>query len=188
MPTFYEGRPIEILETELTRKDYESAYLLQEKYQSPFHRPAVKSGMCATAAVLIISALPYYLSRFSTIWAPVCGILIFVLLAVFFGNIQPRFIREWASQIFESNRLLSLKTTALIYRDSIICENEYEKFTEYWTDFSRCLEGDEYFVLSGGFHRQLLILDKKNMNEGQRQALSQHFANAFASRYHRVKG
>lgn len=188
MPTFYEGGPVEILEFELTQKDYESAYLLQEKYQSPLNRPAVKTGLCITAAAVIISVFPYYLSKFSTVWAPVCGILIFLLLAVFFGYTQPKMTREWAAQVFQSNRLLPLKSTVLIYRDSVVYENEYEKFTEYWTDFSKCLEGDEYFVLTGGFHRPLLILEKNRMNEGQQQALSQHFANAFASRYHKVKG
>ena len=188
MPTYYEGEPILTIKQSLKKEEFREAYLLQEKGFSPFHRPKVKAGICLTAALIIGSSLPFCSRWFSTIFAPVCGILTCLFLACFFVFIQPNFMRNWAEKVFESNRFLKLETSISIYRDSAVMENEWERFTEYWVHFEKCLESDRLYVLIGGINKSLLVLSKAEMTDFQRQQLTAHFKNTFATRYRKVAG
>ena len=187
MPTYYETA-VGSLEFQLSCEEYQDAWMEREQLSSPLRRPAVRAGLCLTAALLSISAIPWYSQLFPNIWAPLALTGVFCLAALFFALVLPRNSRVWAAKIYHSNQLLACQQSVVIYRDSMTCKNQYENYKEYWTDFSKCLETDRFFLLSGGVQREFLVLPKKDCSAELEQLLSSHFQNTFVARYHRVKG
>lgn len=188
MATFYEGGPIEVIEQTLTAEEYARGYRAAGEFSSPLRRRGVQAGLCLSAAVLIGSVIPLYRARFSTFFLPVCGILLCVLFAALFYFYRPREIERGAQELFRSNALLSLPQKIGVYRDSVVVESEREHILEYWTDFAGCLENGEFFVLSGGRERNLLILKKQGLSAEQRRRLTEHFSATFALRYGKKDG
>jgi hypothetical protein len=185
MPTFYEGKPIEIIEQSVSSAEWASAYYTAQSSYSLIHRKEIKAGACITAALLIGSIIPSYHYRFSTVWGPACGIFITLALSAVFYFVQPNEIRQWAEKLYRSNAILALPEKITVYRDSVVIENEREQFLEYWTDFAKCIETKDAFVITGGLERSLLTIQKRGMTQEQQSRLSAHFADAFASRYQR---
>ncbi|MBE6821709.1 MAG: YcxB family protein [Ruminococcaceae bacterium] len=183
MPTFYEGEPMEALEQTIRAEDYASAFYAAVSTASLWNRREIKAGICATLAVFCASIIPVYRMKFSTFFGPICGILAFLGLAAVFFFLQPADIKNGAKRAFESNQLLALPQKVRIYRDSIVVESERECFTEYWTDFARCVEIPGLVALVGGRERFLLIVKKDGLDAAHREMLSAFFADAFASRY-----
>lgn len=186
MPTFYEGKPVEAIEQTVSAADYASAYYSVQSSLSLMHKREVKAGICVTLAVITGTVIPVYYARFLTFWGPFCGIFIFLALAAIFFFVQPNDIKSWAEELYRSNPLLSLPQKVTVYRDSLVVENEYEQFTEYWTDFSGCIETRDAFVLNGGRERNLLVLKKSGLSEEQKNRLSAHFSDTFASHYRKI--
>lgn len=183
MPTYYEGEPIAIIEQTVSPEKWADAYYTAWSMLFPIRRKEVKAGICLTVAVLIGSVIPIYRTQFSTIVVPICGILYALTLAAMSYFVQPNGIKRWAQTLYRSNKLLSLPEKITIYRDSVIIENEYEKILEYWTDFAKCIETKDAFVITGGMERSLLTICKHELEREQVTALSSHFANTFAARY-----
>lgn len=186
MPTFYEGSPIEKIAQSVGSADYAQAYYTAQSTFSPMHRKEVKAGICITAALLIGSVIPVYHVKFSTVWVPVCGIILALVLAAVFYFVQPYEIRRWAAELYQGNALLALPEQITVYRDSVVIENQYEQILEYWTDFAKCIETKDDFVFTGGRERALLTIQKRGLAEEQRSRLSSHFADTFASRYLKI--
>ena len=183
MPTFYEGNPVEILEQDISADEYAAAYYTVQESISPMHKKEVKVCVCLSGAAVIGSLIPLYRTRFATFWVPVCGIILAFLLSILFYFVQPNDIKKWAAELYRSNALLALPEKISIYRDSVIIENAHEQLMEYWTDFAKCVESKSAFVAIGGQERNLLIIKKAGLTEEQRNKISAHFADAFASRY-----
>lgn len=186
MPTFYEGSPIEAVEQTVSAADYASAYYWVQSSFSLLHRREVRAGICLTLAVIVGSMIPLYSSRFLTLWGPFCAIIILLASAANFFFVQPITIRNWAEELYDSNALLALPQKITVYRDSVIAENGREQFSQYWTDFSGCVETKEAFVIHGSSERNLLILKKDGLSPEQKSRLSAHFADTFASRYQKI--
>lgn len=186
MPTFYEGKPIEVVEQTISADEYACAYYAAQSTGSLIHKREVKAGICVTLAVITVSVIPIYLRRFFTFWGPVCTAFVLLGLAAVFFFVQPNDIKSWAEKLYHSNMLLSLPQKISIYRDSVVVENEREQLAEYWTDFFSCIETGDTFVFNGGRERNLLIIKKQGLSEEQRKRLSAHFFNEFASRYHKI--
>ena len=187
MPTFYESNPIEKLTVTLNSEDFQAAYNLAEQNISPFHHRELKTGFCLTLAVLIGSSIPCYAIHYASYWIPIGAIVVMLAAAIFFYEKQPRIIKKWAAQVFESNRLLGLKNQMVLYRDSMVIENEFEKASEYWTDFDKCLENPGYFVLTGGTNRSMIVIKKQDLSKEQLDKVSVHLQNSFAYRYHKAR-
>lgn len=187
MPTFYEGESIETLTVTLNSNDFQNGFLLAEQNISPLHHRGVKAGLCLTLAALIGSVTPLYIYHFASFWIPICGIICALAAAVFFFVKQPQIIQKWAAQVFESNQLLGLKSEIVLYRDSVTIQNGYEKGLEYWTDFEKCLENSDYFVMTDGSNRQLFIIKKQELSQEQLALVSTHLMNTFARRYHKIR-
>lgn len=183
MPTFYEGEPIEVAEQTVSADDYASAYYAAQSTFSLLNRREVRAGICLTLAIVCASVIPVYRARFSTFIGPLCGIIALLGLATVFFFAQPNDIKNWARRLYKANSLLALPQKISVYRDSIVAESDRERLTEYWTDFSRCVETAEAFVLVDGRERYLLILKKEGLGAQRSEKLSVHFADAFASRY-----
>jgi hypothetical protein len=187
MPTFYESDPIEKLTVTINSKDFQNAYLLAEQNISPIHHREVKAGFCLTIAALIGSSIPFYANHYASYWIPIGAIAVLLAIAVFFFLEQPRIIKKWAAQVFESNQLFRLKNEIVFYRDCVTSQNEYEKMIEYWTDFDRCLENSGYYVLTNGTNRSMLVIKKQDLSEDQLATISVHLENTFAYRYHKAR-
>lgn len=187
MPTFYDEKPIEVLEQTVSAEEYAEAYYTAESSASLISRREIRAGLCVTLAVLCASSIPIYRTRFSTFFGPVCGILAFLGLAAVFFFLQPSDIRDWAKRVFQSNRLLALPQKISVYRDSIVLESDKECFTEYWTDFVRCTETPTLFALIGGRERSLLIVKKEGLSPEQTERISTCLFNAFAARYQKFR-
>ncbi len=186
MPTFYEGSPIAEIEQTVSADEWAGAYYTAQSTLFPIRRREVKAGICVTAAVLLGSIIPVYRFRFSTVVGPVCGILFALALAAAFYFFQPNEIRRWGRTLYRANALLSIPEKITVYRDSVIIENEHEKILEYWTDFAKCVETKDAFVIAGGLERNLLTIQKRGLPKEQTDALSVHFANTFATRYEKT--
>lgn len=174
--------PILSFEQQLSAEDYAKSALMYENTLFPFRRFWVRAGFCICAAVLAASTIPWYLSRFATAFVPACFIVFFLALALFFWREQPR--RRLHSTVLQfcNSRILRLPGKITIYQSGIILENEVETLSEYWTDFSGCVEGQEYYVLWGGISRPLLILKKSPLSQEEEQILSAHLRGTFAGR------
>lgn len=183
MPTFYEGGPVHTVEQMIGPEDYAAAYAAAQSAVSPMHKKWVKAGICASAAIVIASFIPFYRTKFSSCWAPACGIVLALALGFLFLFVQPGDIRRWAAELYRSNALLALPHKIELFRDSVVFENSCEKILEYWTDFAKCIETPSAFVLTGGRERELLIIKKQGLTNEQREKISAHLAGAFASRY-----
>lgn len=186
MPTFYEGSPIAEIDQTVSADEWARAYYIAQSMLFPTRRKEVKAGICVTAALLIGSIIPVYRFRFSTIVGPVCGILFALILAAAFYFVQPNEILRWGRTLYRSNALLAVPEKITVYRDSVVIENEYEKILEYWTDFAKCIETKDAFVITGGLERSLLTICKRGLKPEQVAALSSHFADTFATRYEKT--
>ena len=185
MPTFYEGEPVAELNYKLTREDYEQAFLLADRWISPMHRRGVKAGISLCISALAASFIPAYLSWYETALVPISIIAAGIVCACFFLFVQPGLTKSYAGQMFSTNPLLGVENHIKIYRDSLQVKNQYETYGEYWTDFSRCVEDDSFFVLTGGVCRNLFIVPKKGLDEATKKTLSRHFENTFVAKYRR---
>lgn len=185
-PTFYEGKPIEAVEQTVNAADYASAYYVVQSSLSLMHKREVKAGICLSLAVITGSIIPIYHAKFFTFWGPFCGIFVLLGLAAVFFFVQPNDIKNWAKELYRSNALLALPEKIIVYRDSIVADNGRERFTEYWTDFYGCIETKDAFIMNGGMERNLLIIKKEGLSTEQKNKLSTHFADTFASRFQKT--
>lgn len=183
MPTFYEGKPVEIFEQKMEADEYVQAYLTAQESISVFHKKEVRAGICLTAAAVIGSFIPQYKAYNATVWVPATAIFVALLLSVICYFMIPNETKIWGSRIYSSNALLALPEKITLYRDSVLIENKYEHILEYWTDFGKCIESKSLFVVTGGRERKLLVIRKQSLTEEQTNTLSAHFADTFASRY-----
>lgn len=184
---FYEEEPVQVLEQQLNAEEYATARLVYDYSALPIRNPRVRAGLCACAALLAGSLIPWYATRFATVYVPVACVLLFLALALFFVREQPRQHRQQATALFQSSRLFPLPSVLSVYRDRLQLKNEHEALTEFWTDYAGCVENSAFYILGGGISRQLVVIKKNGLLPGQEAALTQHFANAFAGRYRRVK-
>ena len=173
--------PVLVLEQQLSAEDYAQAALLYENTLFPFRRYWVRAGICVCAAVLVASAIPWYLSQFATAVVPICAVVFFLALALYFWRDQPR--RRLHGAV-----LLCLPGKISVYQNGIVLENDAETLSEFWTDFSGCVEGHAYYVLWGGISRPLLILKKSVLSSEQKERLSAHLRSTFAGRCRLANG
>lgn len=92
-------------------------------------------------------------------------------------------MQKRAAAVFQKNRFWQQRCKIAFYRDSVCCETAYEKISGYWSDYYACYECPAYLVVAGGWDRHLLIVDKKQLSPGQREAVSAHMREQFANRY-----
>jgi len=186
MPTFYDSEPILKTAFTLQKEDFGEAYYLNKNCRTFFSRHEVKTGLCFTCAMIIAAFTPHYTRVYASAWVPIAAIILAVFGMGYFFTVQPQRQKKRGELLFDSNRLLSKENSCLIYRDSLVYENEYEKYTHFWTDFERCTENDRLIVLSGG-ERALLVIKKENLSPEKKAMLSNHLSETFAVKYRKAK-
>ena len=144
---------------------------------------AIATAAALTVAALAFSCIPVYRYQYATAWIPIAVGCLGVLLAAYFFWFQPVRMQKRAAAVFQKNRFWQQRCKISFYRDSVCCETAYEKISGYWSDYYACYECPAYLVVAGGWDRHLLIVDKKQLSPGQREAVSAHMREQFANRY-----
>ena len=186
MPTFYEGAPILEATFKIEKDLYVESLYKVETNKNFFAKKEIKAGICIATALLFAVNIPNYLRNYGNFIVPVIIILACFLCAWFFASIQPSEIRKLYEKKYETNKLLSLSQKVTLYRDSMIYENEFEKFSLYYTDFDLCFEDDKVIVLCGA-KRDFLLINKESLTNAEKEKTSESLKNAFAAKYKRVK-
>ncbi len=186
MHGYYEGEAAVTAEFTLGPEDYAKARLLAERQMKPVTRPWVRAGMLLTASLLFLAILPYYSVRYGSVWAPIFLFLLFLASALWAGLRLPKLEEAGLARAYATDRLLLLKTTVSLYRDTFTAENEYQTFEENWVDYVRCFESREYIVAVGGKNLPFLVMKKEQMTGEQREKASRCVENYFAGRYKKV--
>ena len=184
MPTFYEGAPVLETSFKIEKDLYVNSLYKNETSLSLFKRKEVKAGICVAIALLFIVNISNY--KFDSFINPIVLAILFLSWAWFYFKTQPNIIMKLYEKRFETNKFLSLSQKVTLYRDSMIYENEYEKFSLYYTDFDFCMEDDKIIVLSGA-KRDFLLINKENLTNAEKEKTSEALKNAFAAKYKRVK-
>lgn len=186
MHGFYEGEAAVTAEFTLSPEDYAKARLLAERQLKPVTRPWVRAGMLITASLLFLAILPYYSVRYGSIWLPLALFLLFLASAVWAGLRLPKLEEAGLAREYATDRLLLLKATVSLYRDTFTVVNKYQTFEENWVEYTRCFENRDYIVAVGGKNYPLLVMKKDQMTQEQREKASRCVENYFAGRYKKV--
>ena len=186
MPTFYEGSPIVQASFTINQEDFIKAYYEKENNKSFLSRREVKGGIFLSLILLTILTIPKFYASFGTFFTPAVFILLFLILFYLFVFVQPNEIKKTAQRIYDTNAFLQLENKVSIYRDSLIYENQFEKYSQFLTDFDFCMESEDYFILIGG-ERSLFIIKKSVMEKRDIEKLSQSLSSFFTTRYIKIK-
>lgn len=187
MPTYYEGAPIASFENTVSEKDYVRAWEIFEMRRGTLRGREIKCFFSLSAAVLCAVQSVAYRSNFFTAAVLCVLIAVFLLLFFYFLFLKPRSVRNYAGEVFRSQKTLALSEKIEIYRDSFRLQNEYETLCGYWTDFSECVETPGLLVLLKGTDRILLVIDKEQRSEEEKRLLSEHFSSVYARGYRLLK-
>lgn len=172
----------------LTAKDFSAAAAAVKYFAGPMRRRSIRAAICLTAAVLAASTIPASLNFFHTAWVPVCVAAVLIVLAALVWFCQPGVDARKAEEWFGSCPLAALPSKVTVLRDRIIVESECEHVTEYWTDFSICVETKDLIAAAVGPERGLLVVKKQGLSEEEAKRLSGLFRYAFEVRYFRFSG
>lgn len=176
------------MEQTLDEKDYVAAEAVLKYFSNPMSRRSVHAAMCLTGAVIAASLVHAFQSTFSSlVWIPILLFTVFSAAAVLVWFLQPkseaRCVRHW----FRSCPLAALPTEIAIFHDRVTMESKCETITEYWTDFSICVETDDFIAAAGGRERFLFAVKKNELSEDTKKQLSALFYSAFEGRWYRLK-
>ena len=186
MPTFYEGAPILETSFKIDKDLYIESLYKEEISKSILKRKEFKASFFIFLALLFGINIPNFQRNYGDFIFPIVLMIVCVIFAWFFIYLQPNEIKKLYLKKFETNKFLSLTQKVTLYRDSMIYENEFEKFSLYYTDFDSCFEDDKVVVLIGA-KRDFLLINKENLNEAEKVKMSEALKNTFAVKYKRVK-
>lgn len=178
--------PVTVKQT-LTEQDYAAASAAVGYFAAPMRRRTVRAALCLTVSALTASVIPacggYSAARVVGAIAILCAA---AAIAVWFG--QPVADRRRAGRWFRSCPLAALPAEVTVSGDRAVVKSECERMTEYWTDFSVCVETDELIAAAGGRERFLLIVKKSGLSKEEAGRLSGLFRYAFDGRWYRMNG
>lgn len=172
----------------LTEKDVISAAAAVKYFASPMRRRSIRTAVCLTVAVLAASTIPASLNFFGTAWIPITVASIAAAAAALIWFLQPVLEARRAEQWFRSCPLAAQPSKVTVFRDHVVLESEYEKITEYWTDFTLCAETKDIIAAGCGTERALLVVKKQGLSKEEAEQLSSFFRYAFEVRYFKISG
>ena len=149
--------PVSVSQT-LTEQDYDKATAAVRYFSAPMRRRSIRASICLTAAALAAAFIPVCGKNLTARNAVVAAAILFAAAAVAIWLIQPAAEKNSAGKWFRSCPLAALPETVTISRDRAVIQNECERTTEYWTDFTLCIEMDSLIVAAGGQERFLLVM------------------------------
>lgn len=176
-----------VLRQACSHEDYIKAFVRWENNLSIWHRRELSSFLMLGIAVILTAGIPIYRLWSVTFFIPGLLILLALMGSFYFWKLKPKEIEQWGQSTFQENALLGLSTQYFFYFEGVFFQNDYEEVREYWSDFEKCVEDDQYFILSGGMERGLLILCKKEMTKQEFIKVRQCLRQAFGPRYFKNK-
>lgn len=186
--TKQEHPPAVETEQTLTAEDFIEAAAAAEYFAHPMRRRSVRAAVCLTAAAIsasLVSACGRHPElRPLPIWA--AAILLLLAAVFFFGQPKARARRVLAW--LGTCPLAGLPAKVAVRADCVALESRCEKMTEYFTDFSLCVETDRLVAAVGGRERNLLVVKKEGLPPERAKALSGLFRYGFDGRWYRLSG
>ena len=170
----------------VTAEDYAEASAAVAFFTAPMKRRTVRTLICVTAAAVAASFLPLCGGRVTARNAVIILAILGVVAGVAVWFLQPVFEKRRAVRWFRSCPLAALPAEVTLTRQSAVTVTECERLTEYWTDFSVCVETDRLIVAAGGRERFLLVLKKDGLEPEQKEKLSGLMRYVFDGRWGRV--
>ena len=170
MPKQYD-EPVFLKQT-LTPEDYTEAFAQVAFFASPMRRRSVRALICVTAAAVAASFLPLCSGHKTACAVAAAVAAVFVVAAVAVWFLQPVLEKRRAEQWFRSCPLAALPSEITLTGQSAVIVTSCERLTEYWTDFSICVETDRLIAAAGGGERFLLVLKKDGLPPEEAKKLS----------------
>lgn len=179
--------PVTVAQT-LTVKDFSAAAAAVKYFASPMRRRSMRAAICLTVAALAASLIPASLNFFRTAWVPVIVAVAAAAAAVVIWIWQPVLEARKAETWFRSCPLMALPSKVTVLQDRVIVESERERITEFWTDFSVCVETKDLIAAAVGQERGMLIVKKQGLPKEEAEQLSARFRHVFEGRCFQFSG
>lgn len=170
----------------LTAKDYAEASAAVKYFAVPMRRRSVRAAICFTAAALAASFLPVCGSNVSARNAVAAAAVLCAAACAVVWFAQPGSEKRRAEQWFRLCPLAALPAEVTVSHECAVSVSECERMTEYWTDFSICVETDELIAAAGGRERFLFVVKKNGLPEKEAKKLSDLMRGAFDNRWYRM--
>ncbi len=171
----------------LTERDYGEAAAAARYFAVPLRRRSIRAALCLTAAALAGAAVPICGENRRARAAVVCAAAVFAAAALAVLLLQPVIEKNRTKKWFRSCPLAALPETVTVTRSCAVVESKCERTTEYWTDFTLCVETDGFIAAAGGRERFFLILKKTGLPQKEAERLSTIMRYAFDGRWYRKK-
>ncbi len=179
----YYDKPVAVIRNKVSCEEFEKAWVIWEKNSGSLRSRRIRLAVCGCLFLFILMILPSYRSSYSTVFLPVIGLLMLLLAVIYLLFIKLRMVSEEAERMYLSNSLLGIEEQITLTKEQFQIVSEYEKIQGYWSEMSLCIETGECFVVTGGREHPLLILSKSCMTQEEKETVSIHMQNTFASRY-----
>ena len=170
----------------LTEQDYGEAVAAVKYFAAPMRRRSIRAAVCLTVAALTAASIPLCGKNLSAKVILIAVAIIGIAVALVIWLVQPEAEKKSAVKWFRSCPLAALQQTTVVSHDHAVVENECERMTEYWTNFSICVETEELIVAAGGQERFLLLVKKSGLPPKEAERLSRLMRYAFDGRWYRM--
>lgn len=151
--------PVSVTQT-LTEQDYGVAVAAVKYFAAPMRRRSIRAAVCLTVAALAAASVPLCGKNQSAKGILIAVAIVCAVAALVIWLIQPMTEKKSAVKWFRSCALAALQQTAVVSHDRAVIENECEHMTEYWTNFSICIETENLIAAAGGQERFLFVVKK----------------------------
>ena len=158
-------------EQSLELQDYKNAYKLNELRHGASRGREWKASVFFAAAVCSVWYAVSQRFILSEIIMPAILLGISVYLCVYYLFIVTSKAVNKAERIYKSSGYIPQKKHYKFYRDHYIYKNEYEYQKRYYTEIFDCIETKDLFILIGGLENKLTVIDKRQLDEKQRNDL-----------------
>lgn len=170
----------------LTEQDFTEACASVKYVSAPMRRRSVRAAICVTAAAVAASFLPLCAKHLPARNAAAAAAILCAAAGVAVWFLQPVFEKRREGQWFRSCPLAALPAEVTLTREGAVTVTECERMTEYWTDFTVCVETDRLIAAAGGRERFLLVLKKDGLPPEEAEKLSGLMRYVFDGRWYRL--
>ncbi len=168
--------------------DYKNAYMLYDLRHGSSKGREWKASVFFVLAVGAVWYASVQHFRLNELIMPALVLVISVYMCVYYLFIVPSRSANRAERIYKSSWYISREKQYKFYRDNFTYKNEYEYQKRYYTEIYDCIETKDTFILIGGLENSLTVIDKRQLDPKQREALSSHFRSEMIRQYRNTEG
>jgi hypothetical protein len=170
----------------LAERDYAEATAAVRYFAAPMRRRSIRAAVLLTVAAIAAASLPACAGHSSARNVILAVAIFFTAAAASVWFLQPGKEKRDAGRWFHSCPPAALPQTATVFSDHVVVESECEHITEYWTDFSVCVETERLIAAAGGRQRFLFLVKKEGLPPEEAEHLSNLMRYAFDGRWYRM--